>query len=160
MYRAMTDEQNKRAADLMIAADAAQVVTYKDFGKVMQRRNHDADDLVQRFRGKVDDPRDLFERVMSCRWKDPKTGRYENRSETVIAYRSVIEFYRQELHFFKETAKTSQRYCLCGCGSPVFGQYKFAREACRKRLQRQRGQGHAIFGAQVIDFVTEESGHF
>ena len=113
-------------------------ITFKGFSDLMERRGHDTDELVMLFRGKIDDPRDFFERAMSCRWRDTKNGRYEDHSDVVIPYRSVIAFYEQELYYFKDAAKSSQRYCRCGCGEPVFGQYKFAREACRKRVQRQK----------------------
>jgi hypothetical protein len=98
----------------------------------MPRRKHNVDELVQLFRGKIDDPRDFFERVISCRHHG------EDRGGVVIPYRSVVEFYNHELHFFKDTAGKHQRLCVCGCGKPVFGQHKYASEACRKRRQRQK----------------------
>jgi hypothetical protein len=110
-------------------------VTFKEFSELMQRRGHDVDELTMLFRGKIEEPREFFERAISCRVKI--NGRFEDRSGVVIPYRSVIEFYEHELHYFKDTAKRAQRYCLCGCGVPVFGQHKFASEGCRKRLQRK-----------------------
>jgi hypothetical protein len=104
----------------------------------MEQRKHDVDELVDMFRGKIEDPREFFTRVMSCKWKNPNPGRYEDRSDVVIPYRSVIEFYRQELHYFRDTAALRQRFCLCGCGRPVFGQFKFASDGCRKRVQRRK----------------------
>ena len=47
------------------------------------------------FRGKIEDPREFFERVMSGRWHD------EDRSGVVIPYRCVIEFYQRELGYLK-----------------------------------------------------------
>jgi hypothetical protein len=57
------------------------------------------DDLVDLFRGKIEDPREFFERVMSC--KSKLNGRYEDRTDVVIPYRSVIEFYQGELGYQK-----------------------------------------------------------
>jgi len=136
-------------------------ITFRDFRELMERRNHDVDGLVDLFRGKIEDPREFFERVMSCRWH------HEDRSDVVIPYKSLIEFYEQELHYFKDAAKR-QRLCECACGKPVFGQYKFASDACRKRVQRRKaivpvkdsGHGLAIITPQVVDFIKEESGHF
>jgi hypothetical protein len=136
-------------------------VTFRDFRELMDRRNHDVDGLVDLFRGKIEDPREFFERVMSCRYHG------EDRGDVVIPYKSVIDFYEQELHYFKDAAKR-QRLCECGCGKPVFGQYKFASDTCRKRVQRRKAivtvgggsYGHAIIASQVVDFTTEESGHF
>ena len=119
------------------AANNAALVTFREFRELMERRNHSGDELVDMFRGKIEDPREFFERVMSCRVKIG--GRYEDRSNCMIPYRPAIEFYREELHFFKDAAKKTQRLCQCGCGKPVFGQYKFASDTCRKRLQRRQG---------------------
>jgi len=128
-------ENNKRA--LALITQPVDEVTYGQFKDVMEQRNHDVDELVDLFSGKIDEPRKFFERVMTCRWKDTETGRYEDRSDVVIPYKSVIEYYRQELHYFKEATKR-QRLCPCGCNKPVFGQYKYASETCRKRLQRRK----------------------
>ena len=62
-------------------------ITFNEFRALMEQRNHDVDGLVDMFRGKIDDPREFFERVMSCRVKIG--GRYEDRGECVIPYRSV-----------------------------------------------------------------------
>ena len=43
-----------------------QEVTFKDFQKLMLKRRRTVDDLVDLFRGKFDDSRSFFERVMSC----------------------------------------------------------------------------------------------
>lgn len=67
----------------------------------MKNRSHDVDDLVDLFRGKIEEPREFFDRVMSCQAR--VNGRLEDRSQVVIPYRSVIEFYRQELGSLKAT---------------------------------------------------------
>ena len=51
-------------------------VTFKDFQKLMLKRRRTVDDLVDIFRGKLDDSRSFFERVMSCQWRNPDTGRF------------------------------------------------------------------------------------
>jgi|SRR5215813_11305130 len=123
-------EHNRRALELI--TKAVDEITFGQFRLVMENRSHTVSDLVDLFRGKIDDPRDFFERVMSCQWRNPETRRFEDLSDVVIPYRSVIEFYQQELHYFKD-ATLHQRLCSCGCGKPVFGQYKFASDACRKK---------------------------
>jgi hypothetical protein len=93
----------------------------------MAQRNHDVVELVMLFRGKIDDPRDFFGRVMSCKSRNPEL----DRSEVVIPYKSVLEYYRQELHYFKEAAKSKQRFCECG--KPIFGRENHCSRACRQR---------------------------
>ena len=61
------------------------MVTFQAFSKLMEKRRITVDDLVERFRGKFDNPRELFERM----WQ----GRY---ADVVIPYRSVLEFYFKE----------------------------------------------------------------
>src|SRR6266481_3343270 len=80
-------------------------VTFKDFRNLMIKRKHSVDDLVDLFRGQLDDSRDFFERVMSCQWRDPDTRRYEDRGFVVIPYRSVLKFYFEELHYLEDSKK-------------------------------------------------------
>src|SRR5438128_1750758 len=80
-------------------------VTCKDFSKLMLKRKRSVDDLVDIFRGKLDDSRNFFARVMSCQWRNPETGRYEDRSNVVIPYMSVIEFYVKEEHYLQDSKK-------------------------------------------------------
>lgn len=80
-------------------------VTFKDFAKLMAKRHRTVDDLVDLFRGKLDDNRTFFERVMSCQWRNPETGRVEDRSDVAIPYRSVIEFYAHEQHYLEDSKK-------------------------------------------------------
>jgi hypothetical protein len=84
-------------------------VTFKDFQKLMIKRRRSVDDLVDTFRGKLDDSRSFFERVTSCQWRNPDTGRYEDRSDVVIPYKSVIEFYLKELQYLEDSKKRSPR---------------------------------------------------
>jgi len=124
-------EHNETA--LSLVTSQVNEVTFEQFKAVMEQRNHDVDELTLLFRDKIDNPGDFFKRVMSCKSRNLDV----ERSNVVIPYRSVIDYYRQELHYLKEAAKKSQRLCDCGCGKPVFGQYKFASETCRKRPQRR-----------------------
>ena len=80
-------------------------ITFKDFSKLMAKRRRGVDDLVDLFRGKLEDSRGFFERVMSCQWRNPDTGRYEDRGDVVIPYRSVIDFYLQEEHYLEDSKK-------------------------------------------------------
>jgi hypothetical protein len=141
-----TDPEHNRIALKLVQATPT-LVTFRDFQWLMVARKHDVDDLVDIFHGKLDlsgeigvrdNARSFFERVMSCQWRNPDTGRLEDRGDVVIPYKPVVEFYLEELHYFKDAAKRNQRLCQCGCGKPVFGQYKFASDTCRKRLQRSK----------------------
>jgi len=38
-------------------------VTFKDFSNVARRRGHNPESLTALFRGKIDEPREFFERV-------------------------------------------------------------------------------------------------
>src|SRR5262245_38519658 len=105
------------------------VVNFKNFATVAKRRGHTAESLAERFRGKIESPSEFFERVMSCKYKG------DDRSGVVIPYRSVIEFFNEELHYFQESNQ-NHRQCACGCGQPVFDRKKWASPACKKRVQR------------------------
>jgi hypothetical protein len=106
-------------------------VTFKDFATVAKKRGHTSESLADRFRfrGKIENPSEFFERVMTCK------HRREDRSGVVIPYRSVLEFYSQELHYFGDS-NASRRRCACGYGAPVFNRKKWASPACKKRIQR------------------------
>jgi hypothetical protein len=80
-------------------------VTFRDFAKLMTKRRRTVDDLVDIFRGKLDDSRSFLERVLSCQWRNPETGRFEDRSDVVIPYKSVIEFYLKEQHYLEDSKK-------------------------------------------------------
>src|SRR5690242_2882113 len=108
-------------------------ITFKDFSTLMAKRKRGVDDLVDIFRGKIEDPRDFFERVMSCRVRID--GHYEDRSDVVIPYRSVIEFYQRELGYQKaseaeEIARAEKRK-----RGPVSEE---RRQALREHLARVR----------------------
>ncbi|MDZ4346913.1 MAG: hypothetical protein U1E51_31255 [Candidatus Binatia bacterium] len=80
-------------------------ITFKEFQKLMLKRKRSVDELVDIFRGKIEDSRGFFDRAMTCQWRNPKTGRYEDRSQVVVPYRSVIEFYLKEVHYLGDSKK-------------------------------------------------------
>jgi hypothetical protein len=110
-------------------------ITFKDFSKLMLKRKRSVDDLVDIFRGQLDDSRSFFERVMSCQWRNPDTGRYEDRSDVVIPYRSVIEFYLKETQYQKDSEEEQQRLALKRKRGPVGEQQ---RQALIRNLEKAR----------------------
>lgn len=110
----------------------APAVTYADFATLARRRGWTAAFLANRFRGKIEEPRAFFERVLACRSKG------EDLSKSVIPFRSVLEFYQRELPQAMPAETT--RSCECGCGKPVHGRKKLASAACRKRMERRRSR--------------------
>jgi hypothetical protein len=130
-------------------------ITFKDFATLARNRGHTAESLAERFRGTIEEPREFFERVMTCKYKR------EDRSYVVIPYRSVIEFYLEELHYFGES-HAKHRRCACRCGAPVFDRKKWASPACKKRIQRN-GERKAVTDIQkrvlqVPDFIDAKPG--
>lgn len=107
-------------------------VTYGHFAKLALRRGWTAAFLADRFRGKIEEPRAFFERVLACR------SNGEDLSASLIPYRSVLEFYQRELSSAMPAGTT--RGCECGCGKPVHGRKKLASAACRKRMERRRSR--------------------
>ena len=102
---------------------------FRSFATLAKKRGHNAESLAEMFRGKIEEPRDFFERAMSCKYRG------EDRSYVVIPYRSVIEFYQAELHYFADVNAKHMR-CACGCGQPVFDRAKWATPGCKKKTQR------------------------
>jgi len=64
-------------------------VTFSDFAKFAKRRGHNPESLAELFQGKIEDPREFFERVMAGKFK------HEDPTAVVIPYRSVINWHRQ-----------------------------------------------------------------
>ena len=132
------------------------VVTFKDFANLMSKRKRGVDDLVDLFRGKLDDSRNFFERVMSCHWRNPESGRYEDRGDVVIPYLSAIEFYRRELAFLKDSEAEAERQALKRKRGPVSEEQ---RQVLRERLERasaarvREGQKSAISTREIIEEV-------
>lgn len=108
------------------------VVTFKDFAELARRRGWTAASLAERFRGKIEQPREFFERVLRS------DSGPADRSGGVIPYRGIIEFY--QTHLRSLMAEGHFRACACGCGKPVYGRKKLASAACRKRMERRRSR--------------------
>jgi hypothetical protein len=87
-------------------------IIFRDFQRLMTKRRRTVDDLVDIFRGKLDDSRSFFERAMSCQWRDPDTGGFEDRSDVVIPYKSVIEFYFKEVEYLKDSEQEQEKAAL------------------------------------------------
>jgi hypothetical protein len=121
-------------------------VTFKEFATVAKKRGHTVESLADRFRGKIENLSEFFERVMTCKYKG------EGRSWVVIPYRSVIDFYSQELHYFQDSNQ-KHRQCACGCGAPVFDRKKWATPGCRQEVARQKGTDMQKGVRQAVDFV-------
>jgi hypothetical protein len=114
-----------------LPGDTRKEVTFRQFLEVAKRRKLDVAGLTAEFRGKIDNPRELFERIFADK---------ENFRDVVIPYSSVLAFYNQEQHYVCDS-NSGQRFCTCGCGLAVFGRRNLATEACKKRVQRRNGHG-------------------
>ena len=121
-------------------------VTFKDFAAIAKKRGHSPEPLAELFRGKIEEPREFFERVMACRWKG------EDRSGVVIPYRSAIEFCQAELHYFADS-NTKQRRCGCGCGLPVFNRQNWASPGCRQREARRKVTDRHFASVEVPEII-------
>jgi len=121
-------------------------ISYNQFAQLARRRGWTAAYLGERFRGRVENPQEFFNHVLQAR-----------HAGTVIPYRSVIKFYRQQVR--PEQRAGGQRSCACGCQKPVSGRKKLASAACRKRMERRRArtpdsesEKHKKDGAFFCDF--------
>ena len=133
-------------------------VTWGDFSRLAKKRGWTVEMLVELFKGKtgIEDRSDkyheslssYFERVLSRQWLNPETRRMEDRSNVVIAYGSIIEFYLKELH--------AEDVPIVGVGQPVkrnrhggqrdgAGRKKlYATEAEKKHEYRRRKSGVTV----------------
>ena len=109
-------------------------LAFKEFAVLARHRSWSVDFLVERFPGLIqpggmvpDSTRSFFERVFQ--------GQY---GDVGIPYRSVLEFYQQEIGFHRMEKKAPERFCACACGKQVWDRKKWASKACRKRGQRLR----------------------
>jgi hypothetical protein len=119
-------------------------VTFREFAELSRRRNLSAQALADRFRGRIESPLEFFTRVLSTRSPD-----------SVIPYRSVLEFYAVTLEAEPAPAKP---LCACGCGEPVFDRKKWAKPGCRKKAQRKDIRNRRIWVRQLSDFVDSKVG--
>ena len=78
-------------------------VAFKSFARLGSERGWTVEMLAERFQDKIERPREFFERALTCKWKNPDTGRYEDRSGVVIPYRSALQFYFTELKTWQES---------------------------------------------------------
>lgn len=107
-------------------------VTYADFAKLALRRGWTAAFLGEHFRGRIEEPRAFFERVLAC------SSNGKDLSGSLIPFRSVLQFYQIELPRAMPAEGTGG--CECGCGKPLHGRKKLASPACRKRMERWRSR--------------------
>jgi Arc/MetJ-type ribon-helix-helix transcriptional regulator len=49
---------------------------------------------------------------MSCQWRNSDTGRFEDRSDVVIPYRSVLEFDLKEVEYLKDSEQDEEKAAL------------------------------------------------
>jgi len=128
--------------------------------------------LVELFKGKtgIEDRSDryheplasYFERVLSRQWLNPETKRMKDRSNVVIAHRSIVEFYLKELHAAEvpiigvEEAVRRNRH---GGHRQGAGRKKlYATEAERKYEYRRRKGGVSVStksSLQAVNFTSE-----
>jgi hypothetical protein len=104
-------------------------ISFKDFAALANKRGHTAESLADIFRGKIEEPREFFERVMTCKWK------HEDRSGCVIPYRSAIEFYLKETQYLKDRKEEQERLALKRKRGPVDEQQ---RQVLIERLEQAR----------------------
>lgn len=71
-------------------------VRFRDFAKLAKQKGWTVDDLVDLNGGAIEDARAFFERVLSCRVKTSR-GRFDDLSDVVIPYRSVLKLYVQSV---------------------------------------------------------------
>jgi hypothetical protein len=77
-------------------------VTYGDFSRLAKKRGWTVEMLVELFKSKtgIEDRSDKYHESLASyfEWLNAETRRMEDRSNVVIAYGSIIEFYLKELH--------------------------------------------------------------
>ncbi len=108
-------------------------VAYRDFAKLVDRRGWTKETLAELFRGKIEEPMDFFQRVLSCKYQG------EDRSNVIIPFRSVLDLFFKELSF-QQDKEGREKFCACGCGTRVWERKKWSSLACRKRFQRRESQ--------------------
>ena len=103
-------------------------ITFKNFSNLAKRRGWTPEFLAEKFKGIIESPSEFFHRCLSGKldWN------------TVIPYKSVLDFYWRELSPLIE--EKAGRFCICGCQRRVYGRKQFASGYCRLRRHRQRSQ--------------------
>jgi hypothetical protein len=111
--------------------------TFGDFREVMIRRKRTVDDLVDLFRGTIEEPREFFERVMSCKYK------HEDRSAVVIPYRSVLQFYAKEKAYLEDSEREQEKARLKRKRGPVSEEQ---RQSLLRNLEKARAARSVTVG--------------
>jgi hypothetical protein len=62
-------------------------VSFAEFARLAHNRGHSVESLASRFKGKIANASEFFERVMTCKYKN------KDCSDVVVPYGSVIDFY-------------------------------------------------------------------
>ena len=78
---------------------------------------------------------------MSCQWRNPDTGRFDDRSDVVIPYKSVIEFYFKEIEYLKDSEEEQQRLATKRKHGSASEQH---RQALIKNLEKARAVKSAV----------------
>ena len=121
-------------------------VSFKEFASIARKRGQTPESLAERFKGKIENPNEFFQRVMQERF-----------AHVVISYRSVLEFYVDELHYFNDSSPGGRR-CACGCNQPIFDRQKWASAACKKRTARQKVRDTQKGVSQVAEIIEHKPG--
>lgn len=98
-------------------------VTFRDFAALARKKHWTAETLAQTFRGAIEGETagSYFARVL----------RGESAWDCVIVYRAIVAAYLTAASELIDAGRL--RTCACGCGSPVYGSHRFARETCGKK---------------------------
>ena len=99
-------------------------VTYSDFAKLAHQRHWTIESHAARFRGKIDEPREFFSRVLKA------------SGAALLPYRSVIDFYEAGLNIFPRSPQLTT--VRLGCKQEVLDRKKWALAGCRKRVARKK----------------------
>jgi len=118
-------------------------VRFKEFAVFARRRGLSAEDLAERFRGRVERPGEFFHRVLAG-----------SHPETLVPYQSVIDFFHAANHGALPCSRA--RSCACGCGSPAFDKKKWASPGCRTRARRAEVMDRQKGDRQAVDFVDSK----
>ena len=131
-------------------------VTSGDFSRLAKKRGWTVEMLVELFKSKtgIEDRSDkyheslasYFERVLSRQWLNAETRRMEDRSNVVIAYGSIIEFYLKELRevLVVGVAELVKRNRHGGQREGAGRKKLYATEAEKKHEYRRRKSGVTV----------------
>ena len=110
----------------------SETIAFQQFAQLAARRIWTVDELAKRFDDRIERPTDFFNRVLSGKFK-----------ESVIPYRSVIEFYQAAVTGL-EPSSSSRPTCACGCGQIVFRQKKMGDARMPNKSPTPKGLEPAI----------------